>query len=50
MAIHVIPVNRTRHILLRRLRKMLLFAAFIALGTLLMGSLTLYLNYILIEN
>jgi hypothetical protein len=50
MAIHVRPVNRTRHILLRRLRKMLLFAAIAALGTLLTGTLTLYLNYILIES
>lgn len=49
MAIHVRPVNRTRHIILRRLRKALIIAAFAALGTILTGTITLYLNYILIE-
>lgn len=49
MAIHVRPINRTRNILLQRLRKMLMLAAFISLGSLIVGSIVLYLNYILIE-
>lgn len=49
MAIHVRPVNRTRRILLQRLRTVLTLAALISLGSLLVSGLILYFNYILIE-
>jgi len=49
MAIHVRPVNRTRRIILQRLRTILTQAALISLASLLVSGLLLYFNYILIE-
>lgn len=49
MAIHVRPINRTRNLLLQQLRRILMLAALISLGSLLVGAFALYMNYILIE-
>ncbi len=49
MAIHVKPVSRARYIILHRLRKTLLIAGSAAVLILFIGSITLYLQFVLIE-